>query len=311
MGKGDYTLATGAAALSGQTVLLGTTALTVGAEDFVPSGTDYQYKLALSGEGALVLSVKEQEAQKPATVYVDSAWTTEGEIIKISESVEVKVGTNGFQDYQTAKEKVADGGTIVIHGGEIAFADMTMKTVVDTGATITGKATFTAETPITVAGTFRFDTSLATETEPQLVGYKFIDGNASFELVDSTKAVVADERTLVLASDAETFNKTISIVGSDKSLAIGQEAVRVGGYDYAIGFQDSNLVLSIVKFVPSESYEAVYVNSTWTGPARTIRTARRSRFLAAKPRWAPMRSPITLRQFRRLATRTASKSPAA
>ena len=260
---GTYVLASSVAGFSAG-VKFGENTLTVGGE--AVKIEDLTYTLSLSETNDLTLTVVKDEPpapEKPETVYVNSAWTTEGAIVDISETVKATVGIDAFADYATAATKVADDGTIDVFGGEIGFDAMTRKTVVDADVTVTGKAAFTADTAITINGTYMFDTAIATATEAQLTGYSFVKGDVKFALSDAVGG--DDDKTYLLATDAASFNKTITVSGEALTL---EEGVRVNGYDYAIALDGANLVLTVKKYVkPTDLPTQVYVDVTWTAAA--------------------------------------------
>ena len=130
-------------------------------------------------------------------VYVNGEWTgkTAGDTVMIGDKT-ATIGYDAFAALAPAIASVSDDGEIEVVGGEISFAGGYSKTImVYAGATVIGKADFTAL--IMINGTVAFDTQYASATEAQIGGFSFVTGDVTYTL---NAAAVAG--TYLLASDS-------------------------------------------------------------------------------------------------------------
>ena len=256
---GTYVLASGVEAFTSPISVTATDTISVG--DVDKEIGSFKYTLELTDAKTLVLTVAGEEPPTPVVTkaYVSSDWTG------MTGEVDVPGGkaTIGYDAFVTIAEAeaVETVTSIEVVGGKTAIAEGdTCAITIDADATLTGK--FTATENITVNGTFVFDTEIATDAAAQLTGYASLKGDAKFVLVDAVKA--DETKTYILASDADAFNKAITVNG-EKDITVGGEKQRVAGYDYSVAIDDNNnLVLTVEKYVkPTDLPTHVYVNNTW------------------------------------------------
>ena len=254
----SYTLATGAASFSGKTIDFNGIALTVGAAEATQVNEDFNYQLSLDAENNLVLAVTayEKPSDLPEKVYVNEAWTGEGEVTLSDGVTKATIGYDAFANYGVATGKVKDNGTVTIDGGNIAFTSVSAKviTVVGAAATINGASVF--DNNITVDGTIEFNTLY------QIGGISYVSGNTSYSLVVNTVSV----GSFTLATEAASLDGK-SVAFGTKTIVVGGDAIEDGDYKLALGVTEGTLTLTVTQEGPEPPTkpEKVYVNSTWTG----------------------------------------------
>ena len=252
---GTYLLASGVSTFTGDVVFNGVT-LNVGAEA-VKVGL-FNYALSVNDD-KLVLAISDWvPVVVVSDAFVNTAWATlaDGTEVTIGE-IKATVGIDAFADGDSAYLAAATDGTITVIAGDVSFASPIEKVVIiNDGATLTGKATFGAA--ITIDGTVAFNTAYASAEAAQISGFNYVSGNTKYTL---DAAAVAG--TYLLASGVTAF--TSDVVFQDVTLKVGEEAVKVGDFSYALGITDSNALALTVKDERPPAPELVYVNSEWTG----------------------------------------------
>ena len=274
---GIYLLATGAEEFNSD-VVFGQYTLRLN-EEPVKIG-DLVYSIDLNA-GVLDLTIEEYVPPTPGIVtlaYANSEWAelADGTEVKIGSTM-ATIGTNAFATGDAATAAVAEvedgkvrvaGGTVnfasgvtknttVYSGAEITNSDVAagVTLVVNNGAKLTGKAAFAAGATITVNGTLVFDTQYATDEAAQFTGFSAVSGNAKYTLNAAPVAGI-----YLLASDAVAFTGDVTF--GDVTLKVGEEAVIVDEFTYALGITDNGeLALTVTSVVPPT---LAYVNSEWS-----------------------------------------------
>ena len=274
---GIYLLATGAEEFNSD-VVFGQYTLRLN-EEPVKIG-DLVYSIDLNA-GVLDLTIEEYVPPTPGIVtlaYANSEWAelADGTEVKIGSTM-ATIGTNAFATGDAATAAVAEvedgkvrvaGGTVnfasgvtknttVYSGAEITNSDVAagVTLVVNNGAKLTGKAAFATGATITVNGTLVFDTQYATDEAAQFTGFSAVSGNAKYTLNAAPVAGI-----YLLASDAVAFTGDVTF--GDVTLKVGEEAVIVDDFTYALGITDNGeLTLTVTSVVPPT---LAYVNSEWS-----------------------------------------------
>ncbi len=273
---GIYLLATGAPAdfdnevvLNGSTVSLQVnTPLVIG---------ELVYTLNLDDTGDLSFSIEENVT--PSLAFVNSEWSDlePGATVPVG-GVTATIGTNAFATGDEAvtalagiedpKIRIAGGTaafsapitiyTTVYKGAEIISPDVAAagKLVVNSGATVSGSATFEKGASITINGKVLFDTACASAESAQYVLNDTLEGTTTFEL----KFAKADPGVYLLLSGLSSFEDPVTF--GDYTLEVGAAPVTTGGRIYQLSFADDDLVLTVEKDT-SPTPTVVYVNSEW------------------------------------------------
>jgi len=253
--NGTWTLASDAMAFDSD-VVFGDVTLKVG--DAAVEVDGYSYELKLMEGVDLILTVSKVVPPAVTKAYVNSAWSDKqaGETVTIGD-ITATIGTDAFATGDAAITAVADDGSVEVVGGEVSFTAATTKAItIDAEATLTGKATFGVA--ITINGTVAFDTAFAAANAAQFAGFSYVTGDAKYTL-----AAQAVAGTYLLASGVSTF--TSDVVFGEYTLKVGEEAVKIGNFSYALGITDnSELALVIKDETPGPVVVTkAYVNSDW------------------------------------------------
>jgi phosphotransacetylase len=203
------------------------------------------YRLSLT-DGTLALSI----AERPALTYANGSWADkeDGDVVTIPDGTAV-IGYDAFATLDAAIAAVTEDGAIEVTGGTVSFADGYSKTItVDTDAIVVGTAVF--DKPITVNGTFAFDTAVATETAAQFGGFSNVAGTAAYTLTDAA----AKRGTYLLASGIISFDSTVKF--NEYTLKVGEDVLVDDSLVYTLGLARGTLALTITPV-------RTYANSNW------------------------------------------------
>ena len=261
--EGEYILAdTVDAFASNVTLMIGSASIgTVSTSQSLTIG-QFTYTLSVNDNNELAFSVEEGELPDvPTFGYVNSEWAglEDGATVTIG-TISATIGYDAFATLSAGIAGVTDDGFISVVGGTVSFADGYSKTItVEDGATVIGSAVFNAA--ITVNGTIVFDTQYAAEGA-QFSGFNYVTGDTKYTLVDPAQA-----GAWTLVTDAANFDA--EVVFGDVTLKVGDAAVQVGDFTYALTLLgDANdLVLTVTEYVPPTPTTPThaYVSSEWAG----------------------------------------------
>ena len=242
---GTYLLASDAATFNSNVVFNDVT-LKIGAEA-IEIG-DFTYALAITDNNDLALLVADKPAPPPPTTptqtYANSEWAglSDGTIVPVAGGT-AKIGYDAFATLEAAIAGVTEDGKINIVGGEITFGEYSKTITVDAGATVVGKNTF--DKVITINGTNAFDTAIATADATQFTGCAFTTGDAAYTLT----VTVPVTGTYLLADNAAGFNS--DVVFNDVTLKVGEEAVVIGDFTYALAITNNNDLALLIADKPT------------------------------------------------------------
>jgi len=276
---GVYLLADGAAGFDSD-VTFGEYTLHLGDDPIKVGALIYSLSLI---EDALTLTI-DNYAPDTSIVYANSQWAS------LADGTEVMIGTlpaiigvNAFATGDAAMAAVAEtaDGSVRVTGGKVSFnsgvikdtivyggAEVTVSSVassvsfsVNSGATLTGKATFAEGSQITINGTVVFDTAYATAESAQYTLAAMPEGKASFLL----NAAEPKAGTYLLLDGLSSFEDSVTF--GEYSLTVGGTPVSVDGLDYALSMGAGNvLTLTVSKTADTVAPTVSDIKASPTGP---------------------------------------------
>ena len=236
---GTYLLASDAAAFNSD-VTFGEVTLKVGAEAVTIGSFTYALGITDNNELALTIASVGPGPEPPTGLdkaYVNSEWAGQPAGTVIGGAT---IGYDGFVTLPEAEAVVKADGSIEVVGGSVVITDTDKAITVDAGATVVGKADFTA--PITINGTVAFDTQYATATEAQFTGFSNVSGTATYTLTGAE-----EKGTYLLATDAAAFNSPVTF--GEYTLTL-DEPVEFNETRYGLDVTRKNeLVLTVAEIV--------------------------------------------------------------
>ena len=166
---GTYLLVSGVETFE-DPVQFGDHTLTTADAEATPVGF-FTYKLSVTENKELALTVAEYVPPPAETVYVNSEWIDKyvGQQFEAVEGVTVTFGYDAFATGDAALENVAEGGAIQVVGGNISFhapLDTVKTTVVRSGAAVIGASVSASTLTVAEGGTVK-NISVASPKEAQ------------------------------------------------------------------------------------------------------------------------------------------------